>query len=259
MVISKNEQKISQLILFRKNMGVKTPKDKVVFFWGKDLKNMQNIENFKREKFVEDKINIVKENINSILFFDWVKFVGITGSVAAGTAKEEDDIDVFIIVKNDRMWLYRAFLTMKLGKKSLRRVWGKPFKDKIDTNFICEERGLWFNTESIFVLHELLFMIPVYNSKYYEKILGVNYKLLNNFCIERKKVSLNNKRSFLLGSLNELAFLIQYIYMVVKKHKPSFKRLRRNNRKGRIAFFPEGFRKEKEREYKKIRSKSKQV
>ncbi len=61
-------QKISQLILFRKNMGVKTPKDKVAFFWGKNLKNIQDIENFKREQFVEKKINIVRENINSILF-----------------------------------------------------------------------------------------------------------------------------------------------------------------------------------------------
>lgn len=252
MVTFKTKQKISQLVLFRKNMGVKTPKEKVVFFWGKNFKNIQAIENFKREKFVEKKINIVRENINSILFLDWVKFVGITGSVAAGTAKEKDDIDVFIVVKNNRMWLYRAILTTRLGKESLRRVWGKPFKNKIDTNFICEERGLWFNAESIFVLHELLFMIPVYNEEYYEKILGVNHKLLENFCIERKKVEVNKKGNLFFKILDKFAFALQYTYMLVKNHKPDYKRLKRNNKKGRIAFFPENFRKEREEEYRKL-------
>lgn len=259
MVTSSINQKITQLVLFRKNMGVKTPKEKVLFFWGDSFQSIQDIQDCKRKRFLQKKIDIVKKNIPSILFLDWVKFIAITGSVAAGTAKEDDDIDVFIVVKNNRMWLYRAILTMRLGRRSLRRVWGKPFKDKIDTNFICEERGLWFNTESIFVLHELLFMIPVYNEKYYEKILNVNHKLLENFCIKRKKEDINEKGNFFLRMLDKLAFAIQYIYMLAKGHKPNYKRLKRNNKKGWIAFFPENFRREKEKEYNRKLKNSNQV
>jgi len=259
MVSSRSEQKIFQVILFRKNMGVTMPKDKVIHFWGEKHENLKEIYNCEKTKCIKRKIKVVKKNIENILFLDWVKFISITGSVAAGTAKEKDDVDVFIVVKNNRMWLYRAILTMKLGKKSLRRVWGKPFKDKIDTNFICEEKGLLFNTESIFVLHELLFMIPVYNEGYYEKILNINHKLLENFCIKRKKEKVNEKGSFLLKIFDKAAFFLQYIYMLLKNHRPDYKRLKRNNKKGRIAFFPENFRKEKVREYKELKKKFNQA
>ena len=252
MATNTSEYKISQVILFRKNMGVKTPKEKVCFFWGQSFEDLKGLSNLKQTKRIEEKVQIVKENIKNMLFFDWVQFIAVTGSVAAGTVKEKDDIDVFIVVKNDRMWLYRAILTMKLGGKSLRRVWGKPFKDKIDTNFICEERGLQFNTESIFVLHELLFMIPVYNEGYYEKILNFNHRLLKSYCIEREKENVNKQGNFLLRVLDKVAFSLQYIYMILKKHKPNYKRLRRNNKKGRIAFFPEDFRREKVKEFKKF-------
>ncbi len=259
MVHSKREQKIFQLILFRKNMGITMPREKLCYFWGGDFENIDSVENDKEKKCVREKIDIVKRNIRFMLFLDWVQFIGITGSVAAGTAENRDDIDVFIVVKNNRMWLYRAILTLRLGTKSLRRVWGKSVKDKIDTNFICEERGLLFNTESIFILHELLFMIPVYNEEYYEKVLNINHRLLKNYCIERDRESVNEEKKHFFSFLNKLAFITQYVYMLVKNHKPDYKRLKRNNRKGRIAFFPENFRKEKVEEYEKLLKNSKRV
>lgn len=250
MVDSKREQKIFQMLLFRQNMGVLMPKDKLNKFWDANAAKFKKY--FFCAKLNQDKkkIQIVEKNLEHILFKDWVKFVGITGSVAAGTSEKDDDIDVFIVVKNGRMWIYRAILTLRLGRKSLRRVWEKPYKDKIDTNFICEERGLYFNTESIFVLHELLFMIPVYNNEYYENILNINSKLLGEFCIKRKKECVNNQTNFILKIFDSFAFIIQYLYMLFKIHRPDWKRLIRNNRKGRIAFFPENFRKQKVKEYK---------
>ncbi len=256
MVLSKKEQKVLQLILFRKNMKASTSKEKLKSFWGKDFKNLLEKDvskTLKKERIIKKKINVVKKHIKEFLFFDWVQFISITGSVAAGIPKKEDDIDVFIAVKNNRMWLYRAILTLKLGTKSLRRVWKKPFKDKIDTNFICEERGLWFNTESIFVLHELLFMIPVYNKEYYEKILNVNYKLLRNYGIERKEEEVNKKSNYILSFLDKIAFVLQYMYMFLRNHKPNTKRIKKNNKKGRIAFFPENFRKEKVKEFENLK------
>ncbi len=260
MVPNEKHQKIFQLILFRKNMGACMPKEKALYFWGKECERLEALEkSLERKKEREEikktkerKMKIVKDNLKHILFKDWVKFVGITGSVAADIPSEDDDIDVLVVVKNNRMWLYRAILTLRLGRKSMRRVWGKPFKDKIDTNFICEERGMKFNTESIFVLHELLFMIPVYNRKYYEKILNINHQLLENYGIKKRKKEYPSKeKSKTLAILDKFAFILQYVYMLFKRHKPDYKRLKRNNRKGRIAFFPEEFRKEKERKLKK--------
>ena len=252
MALSKKEQNVFQMILFRKNMGTFMPQEKLKEFWNYDFKHLDNVKKEKTLQHREEKIKLVEENLKNIIFLNWVQFVGITGSVAANICKKDDDIDVFIIVRNDRMWLYRGILTLKLGIKSLRRVWGKPFKDKIDTNFICEERGIQFSPESIFVLHELLFMIPVYNKGYYDKILDVNYELLQNYGIKRKQDFVNSKRNYVFAFLNRMAFFAQYVYMLIKKHRPDKTRLEKNNKRGRIAFFPEDFSKKKMREFKKL-------
>ncbi len=260
MVLSKKEQKILQVILYRKNMKTFIPKEKLEYFWGKGFGHLLGDEKRLSDgKLVKKKVKLVKKNIDLLLFLNWVQFIAITGSVAAGLGKKEDDIDVFIVVKNNRMWLYRAILTIKLGFKSLRRVWGKPYKDKIDTNFICEERGLWFDTKSIFILHELLFMIPVYKKDYYENLLCINSKLLNHFAVEREECGVNISKNYFLSFFNFLAFLLQYMYMILRNHKPNYKRLIKNNKKGRIAFFPEDFRKKKVMEYKKFRRNFNQV
>ena len=260
MVLNKKEKKIFQIILYRKNMKTSMPREKLEFFWGRGFEHLlKESKKFENSKIIKRKIKLVKRNIKQLLFLDWVKFIAITGSVAAGLGKKEDDVDVFIVVKNNRMWLYRAILVLKLGIKSLRRVWGKPFKDKIDTNFICEERGLYFDTKSIFILHELLFMIPVYNKDYYEKILCINKKLLKCFEIEREESKVNKSKNYIFIFFNFIAFSIQYIYMLVRNHKPNLRRLLKNNKKGRIAFFPEDFRKKKISEYKKFCQQIKQV
>jgi len=241
---------ISKLKIFRKNIGVDTPDYIIQKFWESKKKSQKEDDRFDDE-IVKNKYEIVEQNLHKLLIFDWVKFISITGSVAAGNVKEDDDIDVFIVVKNDRMWLYRFFLIFKLGFNSVRRVWGKPAKDKIDTNFICEERGILFNSKNIFTLHELIFMIPVYNKDYHEYLLSINADLLKDFGIEKKKANLNKKRYIFLKPLNSIAFHIQLLYMFLMRHKPDLNRMYKNNKLGRIEFFPKDFQSEKLKEYNK--------
>ena len=251
MALSDVERNIYRLKLFRKNMGVSTPKYIVQKFWSEeDLCKLSEVRI--NNKISKQKYKIVKENIKKFMVFDWVRFISITGSVAAGNAKEEDDIDILIVVKNDRMWLYRGVLVLKLGFNSIRRVWGKRTKDKIDTNFICEERGVFFPWKNIFTLHELLFMLPVYNESYYEYILSVNADLLKSFSIRKSVENVNNRRNRFLGVFNTLAFCTQYLYMLLMRHRPNLKRLRENNKGGRIEFFPQDFQARKLKEYEKM-------
>jgi len=140
-------------------------------------------------------------------------------------------------------------MVIKLGVRSLRRVWGKPCINKIDTNYICEERGLLFDTKSIFVLHELLFMIPVYNEKYHDEILNINFELLKHFGVDRKEQKVKDERNIFFEFLNKTAFTLQYLYMFIRRHSPDYQRLLGNNAKGRIEFFPKDFEAEKLKKY----------
>lgn len=260
MVVQELKENISKVRIFRENMGMSLTRDKIEEFWGKDLSSLgQQGICISNPKIVNDKMKVVNNSLERLLIFDWVKFIGVTGSVACGNAKDSDDIDVFIIVKNNCSWLYRGFLVLRLGFNSVRRVWGKCFKDKIDTNFICEERGLTFDSRSIFVLHELMYMIPVYNQDYYKEVLSFNSDLFKNFGIKISKKEINKKRYLFFAIFNSLAFISQYIYMLIVGHKPDIKRLCENNKRGRIEFFPKDFQYQKTEEYEKLKKLSKKA
>jgi len=62
-------------------MGVSMPMEKVEMFWGRKYTYLG--ESVVRNKFIEKKVKRVKENINHLLFLNWVKFIAITGSVAS--------------------------------------------------------------------------------------------------------------------------------------------------------------------------------
>jgi hypothetical protein len=189
------------------------------------------------------KIQVVKDNIASLLVMDWVRFVGITGSVAAGTAQDKDDIDVMVVVKNDRVWLYRLILFIRaFFNDNLIQFSDSAkgtVKDKIEVNFIIEERALKFE-EELFSLHELLCMIPLYNDEYFYTILGCNRGLLTRFGLRvtDQSISIESKRFFFLRLINKLAFYLQYLYSMRNgKNKKSKEAFKRWGRRGRVAIW----------------------
>ena len=66
-----------------------------------------------------------KKYISFFQILGFVKFIGISGSVAAKIANPEDDIDLFIVVKNGSSWLYRGIL--KLGIKLFYHAFLRQF------------------------------------------------------------------------------------------------------------------------------------
>lgn len=244
-----------KIAIFRKNMKLGIEKSKIDQFWpDSEPIDSEFLSDEKNVEIKKNKIAIAKSHIKDLLLFDWVKFIGISGSIAAGTLQEKDDIDLFIVVKNDRMWLYRGVILVKFLSTSVRRMWGeKEVKNKLDTNFICEERGVVYKPGNIFIAHELLYLIPIYNEEYYQDLLDLNAELLKKFDIKRELKTPNRSRS-LLGVLDFFAFNLQLLYMKISKHDPELMRLKINNRLGRIAFYPKGYNLGKVREYKELKN-----
>jgi hypothetical protein len=95
-----------------------------------------------RKKNARAKLNIAKELAYRIgKNFDKVLFVGISGSVAAGYPKGEDDIDLVIITKKDTLWLCRLqiWIWAKRNKIEMRSYGGKEVKDAFCFNVWLEE------------------------------------------------------------------------------------------------------------------------
>lgn len=263
---------LEKLIDFRKNMDSTLFPAMVEKIWGtnylkivlKNKKYSDLLRDIPTEtlRIVDRKVRIVHDGLQSILVKDWVKFVAITGSVGARICQDDDDIDIFIVVKNNRLWLYRFAMWIKtIGRVKLSReklikinshkdrelAEKSKLKDFFCINFITEERILTFDPQDIFTMHEIYEMIPVFGHEYFDKILLANSWLNEKYGAQlpaEKSISSepqSKAREFVVKSMNKVAFFGQLLYMRI--HGVSFRSAIDNARKGWFVSYPQDSRK----------------
>jgi predicted nucleotidyltransferase len=244
---------ILKLIKFRGKMGLGLSLEKVKYIWGKRIvKSLDDDllllldKSESKNIYIDEKLDIANLYKKKLLIFNWVKFIGVSGSVAAGFAKEKDDIDIFIVVKNGCVWLYRGLLVVRGLFNNVFRAkrHGENVRNKLCLNLICEERGVVFDND-LFTFHELMYLIPIYNNEYLKYIYSQNPWLVDDYAVKKEIVFSRYKASsnsnFIVRFFNYLSFWAQYIYMILSRHSPSKKRLLENFKKGKIEFFDEDY------------------
>ncbi len=237
---------------FRSLFGMGVTKEESKYIWGKEYRGASK---GKKNIYVDKKVEIAKKNIPVLLVGNLVRFIGISGSVGSGFAKEEDDIDIFVVTRNGTMWLYRALVQIKnIFHRKIRIKGEKDVKDKLCLNLITEERGLRFDSD-IFNFNELMYLIPIYNEKYINYIYSQNVWLLTEYEMRKEnmitKFKPQSEVNMLIKILNKFLYYLQLIYMKLARHRPDLQRIEDNSKKGRIEFFPKKFRKRKIRDYVK--------
>jgi predicted nucleotidyltransferase len=93
-----------------------------------------------------------------------VKLIGLSGSLAMQNAKEDDDIDLFIITAKNRLWTARlvaVFLSIVLGLKRPRGVKKAPNRICLNLFFDLADLAVPKQKRSEFVAHEVLQMKPL--------------------------------------------------------------------------------------------------
>ncbi len=248
------QNSVENLGKFKSLMGASLKKEDVKRIWGKsfirefggEYTEDENLEGKRKLEYVEKIIKVLK-------LFNWVKFIGVSGSVGAGFAKEDDDIDIFVVVQNKTGWIYRGVISfLNIFHNKIRAKRHKIVKDKLCLNMICEERGLLFE-DDMFNFHELMFLIPVYNEKYLNFIYSKNQWLRDSFDVKREllysKISEGRDANIFVKFLNSIFYVLQICFMYVSNHKPDVKRIRKNYREGRIEFFEEDFKKKSMEKY----------
>ena len=115
----------------------------------------------------------------------WVRLIGISGSVAMRNAEAGDDIDIFTICAENRMFLVRIIglliLTI-IGLRRKREVLHAP--DKVCLNLFFSESDLGISPEkqSEYTAHEVLQMKPVVAKRgSYRHFLHANGWVLHYF------------------------------------------------------------------------------
>lgn len=122
-----------------------------------------------------------------ISYLPQIKLVGLSGSISMFNANDGDDIDLFIITSNKRLFTARIFCLFIIQLLGLRRKFGdREAKDKICLNLFFDESDLKIPKykQTAFVGHEVLQMKPLIDkNQTYFKFLKANewvYKLFPN-------------------------------------------------------------------------------
>ncbi len=253
-----NDLKILKLVVFRENMSASlTIEDAKRICGEKTVENLDRrvlklLKKEKQDDIWQKKLKKAQNDIEFFLIFNLVSHICVSGSVGAQNAKEGDDIDLFIVVRKNCAWIYRLLLQIKnIFAKKIRVGKSIEVADMYCVNLICEEHFLKFE-DDMFTFHELIFMKPIYNEAFYDEIIKENswvpkYGYMNSFeSVKTKKDVKNNPVIFML---NILSMILQIKYMYLSFHNPNLRRILGNFKKGRIAFHPEGFKSEKEKNF----------
>ncbi len=91
----------------------------------------------------------------------WIKLVGISGGLSMENAAKSDDIDLFLVVSKNRLWLSRIMTVGLLSVTGQRRTVKdskRKIAGKLCLNILLEENRLVQSSKDIYLAHEVLQM-----------------------------------------------------------------------------------------------------
>jgi len=152
-----------------------------------------------------------------------VKMIALSGSLAQKNARENDDIDLFIVTRNNTLWTSRLFINLILialfqkRKKNVREAC-----NKICPNMLVTESSLQIPelAQNIYTAREIIQLRPLISKdNTYQKFLASNKwvkKILPNTRIP--KISDSNKYSKheeIIEKIDNLLFSLQRKFMQI--------------------------------------------
>ncbi len=165
-----------------------------------------------KNKISVQKIKKARQIMKISQWVPYLKQAFLTGTLAMKRGSIISDWDVLLIMKKDRIWLGRLFITIWLTIIGKRRH-GKVVNNKFCLNQFIVESNLIFKENNEFLCNELLVSREFFEKKYLrEIILQVNAswikKLKPNYKF-KKNINVNNKFSFFQKAQATLEYLLE--------------------------------------------------
>jgi hypothetical protein len=123
------------------------------------------------------KLKVAKASVDFWRNISWVEMVFVTGSTASLNALADHDIDLWIIVKPNRIWLTRFFEWIHFNKLGSRRNRSsKEVKNLFCINYYKTTDDLKIRTESMAYAMQFVDAVPIFIRNYnlYAKLLSLN-------------------------------------------------------------------------------------
>ncbi|MEI8067563.1 MAG: nucleotidyltransferase domain-containing protein [Candidatus Shapirobacteria bacterium] len=157
--------------------------------------------------------------------FKNILMVGVTGSVAAGHPKKNDDIDIIIITRKNALWQTRLKLRFFIYINQIphRKYGQKENKDEFCFNFWLDEDNLLLpkSRQHLRSAVDLILMKPILNREntYGKFILENSWAkkwVINGYSkidVRSSMLDRRNRNNYFGWVLNLLIFIPQYLFM----------------------------------------------
>lgn len=201
----------------------------------------------KNNSLIKEKV--ASRAIKNLSKIPTIELIAVSGSLAQFSAKKEDDVDLFLLVKKNTVWTTRLFCVIFLKLTGMYRS-DRDFRDKICLNMITDTYDFPVDRKDLYNAFEIAQMRPKFSrgDSYHAFILANPWvkEFLPNYTsfVEKEKRQIVRKNKpiiflfSLLGYINfeNIAQILQLAYM----------RKRTNETVGRhlLAFHPRDFRSE---------------
>jgi len=208
-----NKKEIGQRLISKKVFLEKEIEDGISKIKIRNKKNKWKSIKFKKAKDLADLIRIR---------FKDILFLGISGSVATGHPKKNDDIDILIITKADTLWKNRLGLRWWVYKNKIphRGFNKKEVADQFCFNLWLDEKSLKLpqDKQNLRNAVDLILLKPLINrEKIYERFVRKNdwaKRYVATGYSNKKLEKTKEKRNIYLNKIvNWCFFWPQYVYM----------------------------------------------
>jgi len=188
-------------------------------------------------RFSKQKTTHARKLVKILRFIPGLRLIALTGSVAAGNSRSDDDIDLFFITSPHTLWLVRPVVLMIISIFFRRRHPGEDHSKATDA--FCP--NLWLdslslavpeNKRNLYTAHEVLQTIPLldrgdtylaflYENRWTKRFLANAFSSLASTYQPLRPAEIWHLKSEILchffAPVNYLFYLIQLLYMYPKK------------------------------------------
>lgn len=207
-------------------------------------------EYLRKEKYATSKIKLGKRYIKILRLFPQIKLVGFSGSIAMSSASRDDDVDLFLITKRNRLFTGRLIGILLAFIMGLKRKPGfTKAKNKVCLNLLFDESNLVIpkDKRTPYVAHEVLQMKPLVNKQHiYGRFLYANRWVFAVFPNSKKYFPVQSKSAKLLSGSLVSELVGDSIEHLLRKLQLSLIRRHITTElvtKTQLWFFPEDFQK----------------
>lgn len=127
---------------------------------------------------VDKKMRIAQHASRILRIIPTVLFIGVSGGLAANNVTPEDDIDFFIIVHSNTIYISRFWILILLSVFGMRRMYGQAHaSNKICVNLLIDEKSILWDKDKQdeYTAHEIAQIKPLFErNKAYTQFLQKN-------------------------------------------------------------------------------------